>query len=226
MALAFAKEGYRLVLLSRKNSAACQETLEEVKQYTDVLFLEADVSKEEEVKSAFEAILENYGQIDVLINNAGIVRDGLILRMEAEDFEDVLRINLMGSFFCAKEALRSMSRKRKGVILNISSVVGLYGNPGQSNYAASKAGLIGLTKSLAKEFGSRNIRVNAIAPGFIESDMTETLPEAVKEEALKKLTLKRFGKAEEVAELALFLASDKASYMTGQVLLIDGGIAL
>lgn len=227
MALTFAKAGYNLVLLSRKDSSACQETVEEAKAFgKDVLFLEADVSKEEEVKEAFQHMLEKYGHIDVLINNAGIVKDGLALRMSSEDFQDVLNINLLGSFYCAKEALRSMSRKRSGIILNISSVVGIYGNPGQSNYAASKAGMIGLTKTLAKEFGSRNIRVNAIAPGFIESDMTESLSDAVKEEAMKKLSIKRFGTAEEVAELALFLASEKAEYITGQVLSIDGGIAL
>lgn len=227
MAKAFAQEGASLALLSRKNSEACREAVEHLKKEgAKLLFLEADVSQEEEIKRAFKDILDHYGTIDVLINNAGIVKDGLSLRMSVEDFEEVLKVNLLGSFLCAKEALRSMSRARSGVILNISSVVGLQGNPGQSNYAASKAGLIGLTKTLAKEFGSRNIRVNALAPGFIESDMTQGLSSSLKESALDKLCLRRFGEAKEVADLAVFLASEKASYITGQVISIDGGISL
>ncbi|NLY36615.1 MAG: 3-oxoacyl-[acyl-carrier-protein] reductase [Tissierellia bacterium] len=227
MALKFAGAGYDLALITRNLGEACEDTKKEVDGLGVKLhFYQADVAREEEVVAAFSKIKEDFGEIYVLINNAGITRDGSLLRMKGQDFSEVIDTNLTGSFFCSREALKLMIRKREGVILNISSVVGVYGNPGQANYAASKAGLIGLTKTMAKEFGSRNIRVNALAPGFIESDMTDKLPDTLKEEALKKLSIKRFGKTEEVAALALFLASQEASYITGQTLCIDGGIAL
>lgn len=226
-ALAFARAGYTLGLISRSRGEACEQTLSEVRALgAEVYFYQADVANEEEILRAFSQIKEELGRVDVLINNAGITRDGSLLRMGKEAFSAVVETNLSGSFYCAREALKLMVKKREGVILNISSVVGVYGNTGQANYAAAKAGLIGLTKTIAKEFGSRNIRANAIAPGFIESDMTRELPEALKEEALKNLSIKRFGQPEEVAALALFLASKEAAYITGQTLCIDGGIAL
>lgn len=227
IAVKFAEAGYCLALISRNPGEACENIKKEASELgAKVHLYQADVAKEEEVVAAFSQIKEDFGEIYALINNAGITRDGPLLRMGAEAFNEVVNTNLTGSFFCSREALKLMIRKREGVILNISSVVGLYGNPGQANYAASKAGLIGLTKTMAKEFGSRNIRVNALAPGFIESDMTDKLSEKLKEEALKSLSIKRFGKTQEVAALALFLSSQEASYITGQILCIDGGIAL
>lgn len=225
-ALRFAQD-YNLALISRTKNKACNELMEELyARGVNFEFYEADISHEAQVIRAFEEIKEDFGQVDLLINNAGITRDGTLLRMKSEDFSDVLDVNLLGSFFCAREAIKLMVRRRQGVVLNISSVVGIYGNPGQANYASSKAGVIALSKTLAKEYGSRNIRVNALAPGFIESDMTDVLGEDYKKAVLEKISLARLGQPEEVAELAYFLASDQAAYITGQVLAIDGGISL
>lgn len=166
------------------------------------------------------------GRLDILVNNAGITRDGLLMRMSEEDYDAVLDTNLKGTFHCIRFAARQMIKQRSGRILNISSVSGVLGNAGQANYAASKAGVIGLTKSAAREFAGRGITVNAIAPGFIHTEMTEALPEKVRENAVAQIPLGRFGEAEEVAEAAAFLVSDRAGYMTGQVLHIDGGMAM
>ena len=166
------------------------------------------------------------GTVEILVNNAGITRDGLLIRMSDEDFDQVIDANLKGTFYCMRAAAKLMMRKRYGRIVNISSVVGVSGNAGQVNYAASKAGIIGMTKSLAKELGSRNVTANAVAPGFITTDMTEGLPDAVKEQMAKEIPLARMGQPEDVANAVAFLASDQASYITGQVLHVDGGMVM
>jgi 3-oxoacyl-[acyl-carrier protein] reductase len=170
--------------------------------------------------------VETYGRIDILVNNAGITRDNLVLGMKENDFDAVIDTNLKGTFNCIKHVYRIMMKQKSGHIINMSSVVGIEGNAGQVNYAASKAGVVGITKSLAKELGSRGITVNAIAPGFIETDMTGALPEKNKEMMVERISLKRAGQTADVAELAAFLASDKSSYITGQVIKIDGGMSL
>ena len=173
-----------------------------------------------------EIIIEKFGKIDVLVNNAGITKDMLIMRMKKEDFEDVINVNLIGTFNVTKNVIPYMMKQRSGKIINLSSVVGLSGNAGQTNYSASKAGIIGFTKSLAKELGSRNILVNAVAPGFIETDMTNILKDEVKEEISKNIPLKRIGTVNDVANVIKFLASDDSSYITGQVINIDGGMLM
>ncbi len=188
------------------------------------MLLKGDVSNFEDVKRMVSELTENNISIDVLINNAGITRDNLMLRMSEKEFDDVINVNLKGTWAMCKGLTKAFLKKRSGSIINIASVVGLIGNAGQANYVASKAGIIGLTKSLAKEFGSRGVRVNAIAPGFIETKMTEDLPEAVRENYLSSIPLARFGEAKDIAFLALFLASDEASYITGQVVSVNGGM--
>ena len=183
-----------------------------------------DVSSADGVRAVVEAVTEHLGRLDILINNAGIPRDGLIARMKDDAWEEVLNTNLRGAFYLTRAAAKIMMRQRCGKIVNISSVVGLTGNPGQANYAASKAGLIGMTRSVAKELGSRNIQVNAIAPGFIVTDMTDSLPEALKAKLLEQIPLGRLGQPEEIAKAALFLASDWSDYVTGQVLAVCGGL--
>jgi 3-oxoacyl-[acyl-carrier protein] reductase len=177
-----------------------------------------------ELEGRVEALVQEAGGFDVLVNNAGITRDGLSLRMSLEDFQKVLEVNLSAAFITARTLGRDMIRRRAGSIINMSSVVGIHGNGGQANYAASKAGLIGLSKSLAQEFAGRGLRVNAIAPGFISSDMTSAIPEAAREKMLERIPLKRAGRPEDVAEAALFLASEGSSYITGQVIAVDGGM--
>ena len=174
----------------------------------------------------FKAVTEKYGRIDFLINNAGITKDGLLMAMKEEDFDSVIDVNLKGTFHCIRFAARQMMRQRYGRIVNMASVVGVAGNAGQANYSASKAGIIGLTKSAAKELASRGITVNAIAPGMIETDMTADLSDKVKDEMMKQIPLKRFGQAEDVANAAAFLVSDEAAYITGQVLHVDGGMVM
>ena len=184
--------------------------------------ISVDVSSPESVRSAIKEVVDEWGRLDILINNAGITKDGLAIRMSDADWQRVLDINLTGAFYCAREALKVMMKQREGVIINISSVIGMRGNMGQANYAAAKGGLIALTKTLAKEMAERNIRVNAIAPGFIDTEMTKKLPQGVKDEILKRIPLKRLGTIDEVAELVAFLT--KAEYITGQVIVIDGGL--
>lgn len=186
--------------------------------------MQANVGSEKEAENFFGKILEETGRVDVLVNNAGITRDGLIVRMKEKDWDDVLDINLKGTFFCTKIAARPMMKQRYGRIVNISSVVGASGNPGQANYVASKAGIIGFTKAVAKELGSRGITVNAVAPGFVETDMTASLPEKVKESMISQIPLGRAGKPEDVAAAVLFLASEGACYITGQVIHVSGGM--
>lgn len=183
-----------------------------------------DVSNYKEVEKTISEIVNKLGTIHILVNNAGITRDTLLLRMSEEDWDRVLAVNLKGAFNCSKAVVRYMLKERWGKIINISSIVGLVGNPGQANYAASKAGIIGFAKSLAKELAPRNITVNVIAPGYIDTPITQKLPEDIKEQYLKAIPLKRFGTPEDVAELCLFLVSDKASYITGEVIGITGGL--
>ncbi|TCT12293.1 3-oxoacyl-[acyl-carrier-protein] reductase [Natranaerovirga pectinivora] len=183
-----------------------------------------NVSDFNSVKEFIENIVKEYGQIDILVNNAGITKDNLLLKMSDSDFDDVINVNLKGAFNCLKHASRYMLKQRSGKIINLTSVIGIVGNMGQANYAASKAGVIGLTKSAAKELASRGITVNAVAPGFIKTEMTDVLNEKIKEATLEKIPLNRFGEAEEIAKLVSFLASDDANYITGQVIQVDGGM--
>ena len=192
----------------------------------DAVAVQGDVSTAEGCKKLFDAAMEAYGRVDILVNNAGITRDNLLLRMTEADFDAVLNANLKGAFLCCKEAARRMVRQRYGRIINLSSVVALRGNPGQANYAASKAGLIGLTKSLARELASRNVTVNAVAPGFIETDMPAALPEAVRTAMTGDIPLQRPGTPEDVANAVAFFAAEQSGYLTGQVLCADGGMAM
>lgn len=199
-----------------------EKTAEEI----GAIFMKVDVSNLNDVKFALYKVLEDKKKIDILINNAGITRDNLVLRMSEEEFDSVMRVNLKGTFNTIHTVLRPMIKQRWGRIVNISSIVGLIGNAGQANYAASKSGMIGLTKSVAREVAKRGITVNAIAPGFIETEMTEKLSDDVKKAYLESIPMGRFGKPDDIANLILFLISDSASYITGQVLHIDGGIVM
>ena len=222
-ALELAKAGMRVVLAAR-DVAKLEEAATEIRAAGgEALVVAIDLASADSIKAAFVAAKE-FGRIDVLVNNGGITRDGLALRMKKDDWDAVLAANLTGSFLCIQQVLQGMMKERWGRIVNISSVVAEMGNPGQANYVASKAGLIGLTKSLAQEMASRNITINAVAPGFIDTDMTAGLSAEVKENMLGHIPLKRFGKAEDVAAAVRFLASDDASYITGHVLDVNGGM--
>jgi 3-oxoacyl-[acyl-carrier protein] reductase len=223
-ALALAAAGNRVALAAR-DMTKLEEVAEEVKALGEEAYtVSIDMASTDSIKEAIAATLKDFGRIDILVNNAGITRDGLALRMKPEDWDAVLRTNLTGAFFATQQVLQPMMKERWGRIINISSVVGESGNPGQANYAASKAGLIGLTKSLAQEIASRNITVNAVTPGFIETDMTATLTEDQKANMLAHIPLKRFGKADDIAAAVKFLASDDAGYITGHVLSVNGGL--
>lgn len=226
IALKLATKGYQIVI----NNFVYEESVEEVIKEVEAAggtgtFIRADVSKFEEAKALIDQTVEKFGRIDLLVNNAGITRDGLIMRMSEQDFDSVINVNLKGAFNCSRFAAPVMIKQRSGKMVNISSIVGVRGNAGQANYAASKAGIIGLTKSLARELGSRNITVNAIAPGFIETEMTAALPEKVVAEFLAQIPLKKLGKPEDIANTVAFLASDEADYISGQVIAIDGALA-
>lgn len=213
------------IVVSDINLEKAEETAKEVQTLgRKALAIKVDVAKLDDVEKMVGAILARFGQVDILVNNAGIARDKLILRMTEEDWDAVLNINLKGTFNCTKAVVRNMSKQRSGNIVNIASVVGEMGNAGQGNYAASKAGVIGFTKTIAREFAQRGINVNAIAPGYIETPMTDALPDKAKEELKRLIPMDRLGKPEDVAEAVLFLVSEASSYITGQVLNVNGGI--
>ncbi len=223
----YAENGYDVVI----NYVSDKTDVEGIKKGFEekgvkCLLIKADVSKAEDVNNMVEKIIEEFGKIDVLVNNAGITRDTLLMRMNEEDFDKVIEINLKGTYLVTKQVTKYMMKKRQGSIINLSSVVGVVGNAGQCNYSASKAGIIGFTKSVAKELASRNIRANAVAPGFIATDMTSVLSDSVKEDINSQIPLKRMGTAREVAEVIYFLGSEKSSYITGQVINIDGGMVM
>ena len=225
--LELARGGANVVLCYAGNEAAAQETVKDCEALgAKALAVRCNVADAAEVKALMDAALAEFGAIHILVNNAGITRDGLLLLMKEEDFDAVLDTNLKGAFLCMKAVARTMTRQRYGRIVSLSSVVGLRGNAGQMNYAASKAGVIGLTKSMAKELASRGITANAVAPGFIETDMTAAMPEAAKTATLSAIPAGRLGAAEEVARAVAFLASEEAGYITGQVLAVDGGMAM
>ena len=219
--------GANIVLNDIPNSDSIDKTAEEFKaEGFNVIVTKGDVRNFDDVEDMVKKAVEAFGRIDILVNNAGITRDTLMLRMTEKDWDDVLDINLKGAFICTKAVSKIMMKQRSGKIINIASVAGVMGNPGQANYSASKAGLIGLTKSTAKELASRNITCNAVAPGLIKSDMTDVLPDKVKETYLKSIPLNRFGTPEDVAKVVGFLASEDSDYVNGQVINIDGGLVM
>ncbi len=222
IAITLAQEGYNVVISYRKYG----EEIERLERDYNIYTVQGDVTSFEDCERFTKEIISRFGKIDVVVNNAGITKDALVIKMKREDFEQVIDTNLIGIFNVTKNVINYMIKARAGRIVNISSVVGITGNAGQTNYAASKAGVIGFTKSLAKEVASRNILVNAIAPGFIETNMTEVLKKEIKEEITKNIPLKRIGTAQEVANVVKFLISDDSSYITGQVIQVDGGMLM
>ena len=227
IALTLAKNGANIAINYRNFNSELEALINEIKSFgVDVLAIKCDVSVSDDVDNFVKEVKSHFKTIDVLVNNAGITKDGLILRMKEEDFDDVLDVNLKGTFNTTKFVSSIMVRQKCGKIINIYSVVGIAGNSGQCNYAASKAGVIGFSKSVARELSSRNINVNVIAPGYINTDMTKNLPDKIKEEVIKSIPMKRIGEPKEVANLVLFLSSNLSDYITGQVINVDGGMVM
>lgn len=228
IAFKLAALGAKVVVNFAGNVTAADETVAKIKaDYgVEALAIQANVAEEEDVKRLFKETLAAFGQVDILINNAGITRDNLLMRMKVSEFDDVINANLRGTFLCVKAAARPMMKQRAGVIVNMASVVGLTGNAGQANYVASKAGVIGLTKTAARELAPRGIRVNAVAPGFIDTDMTVDLPTEVKDAMLAQIPLATMGNTQNIADVVAFLVTDASAYMTGQTLSVDGGMAM
>ena len=221
----FAEAGAKIALNYNASFAAATEVMDSITSAGgDAMLIAGDVSDETSSQEAIKAVVERFGRIDILVNNAGIHRDRLLLRMSPADFDEVLQVNLRGAFLCTKYAMPHLIRQHYGRVVNVSSVVGLTGNPGQANYAAAKAGLIGFTKAVAREVASRNVTVNAIAPGYIATGMVEDLTEEQRNQILERIPMGRFGTSDDVAETVLFLSSKGAGYLTGQVLTIDGGL--
>ncbi|MEW9096800.1 MAG: 3-oxoacyl-[acyl-carrier-protein] reductase [Clostridiaceae bacterium] len=227
IALKLADLGANIVINYRSSGKVVEEVIKEIENKgVRAIAVQGDVSNFKEAENIVKSAIDTFNSLDILVNNAGITADGLIMRMKEEDFDKVIQVNLKGAFNCIRHTTPYMVKQRYGKIINISSVVGITGNAGQSNYAAAKAGIIGLTKSVARELAARGINVNAVAPGFIQTDMTEVLSDKVKESSLNNIPLKKFGKPEDVGELVAFLASDKSSYITGQVINVDGGMVI
>lgn len=227
IALEMARQGADVAVNYSGSEAKANETVDEIKALgQDAFAIQCDVSNSESVSNMVKETIDRFGKLDILVNNAGITKDNLLMRMKEQEWDDVININLKGVFLCTKAVTRQMMKQRQGRIINIASIVGVSGNAGQANYVAAKAGVIGLTKTTAKELSSRNITVNAVAPGFITTDMTDKLSEEVKTEMLKQIPLARFGEPKDIANVAVFLASDESSYMTGQTLHVDGGMVM
>jgi 3-oxoacyl-[acyl-carrier protein] reductase len=225
IALELARNGANVAVNFSGSEAKANEVVDEIKKLgKDAFAIKCDVSNSEEVATMVKETIDRFGKLDILVNNAGITRDNLLMRMKEDEWDDVININLKGVFLCTKAVSRQMMKQRNGRIINIASIVGAMGNAGQANYVAAKAGIIGLTKTTAKELASRNITVNAIAPGFISTDMTDKLSEDVKVEMLKQIPLARLGEPKDIAKMTAFLASDDSSYVTGQTLHINGGM--
>jgi 3-oxoacyl-[acyl-carrier protein] reductase len=227
IAARLAGEGAELAISYRSDAAAAEESAEEVRRAgVRCELFKGDISSPGDVDALFKGVSDAFGRVDILVNNAGTTRDSLIVRMKEEEFDEVLRTNLKGTYLCTRGALRPMVRARWGRIVNVSSVVGLVGNAGQANYAASKAGIIGFTKSVAREVALRGITVNAVAPGYVETELTGSLPENVKEQIREQVPMGRFGSVEEVAEVVAFLVGEGAGYVTGQTVAVDGGMTM
>lgn len=227
IALELAAQGATVVINYQKNAGAAQEVVNEITAAGgQASALQGDVSQEADANALVKAVIDAHGKLDILVNNAGTTRDGLIMMMPVEDFDVVMQTNLRSAWLMSKVAAKSMMRKRTGTIVNISSVSGIMGNGGQSNYSASKAGMIGLTKSMARELSGRGIRVNAVAPGYVPTDLTASLPADMMSKLIENIPLQRLGTVEDVAHAVSFLASDKSSYITGHVLVVDGGLAM
>jgi 3-oxoacyl-[acyl-carrier protein] reductase len=225
--LMFARRGATVVVNYAHGAQAAQRVVQEiVSNGGKAMAIQANVAEEKEAAAMIDKVIETFGRLDILVNNAGITRDSLLIRMKKADWDEVIGVNLTGAFNCLQAAAKKMVKQRHGVIVNVSSIVGVIGNMGQANYTAAKAGLIGLTKTVAKELASRNIRVNAVAPGFITTEMTDALTEDLKKKIVERIPMGRFGASEEVAEVISWLASDRSSYITGQVVLVDGGLGM
>lgn len=227
IALALGNKGVNVAVNYAGNEQKAEEVVQELQALgVKAIKIRANVADEQDVKAMIKEVTKEFGRLDILVNNAGITRDNLLMRMKVEEFDEVIETNLKGAFLCTKAVTRTMMKQRYGKIINIASIVGVSGNPGQANYVAAKAGLIGLTKSTAKELATRNILVNAIAPGFITTDMTDVLTEDQKDAILSQIPLEKLGEPEDIANVVCFLASDEAKYITGQTIHVDGGMVM